>query len=69
MTTTDTQFVTDAAGERIAVLVGLDRYRQLLDAIDELDAIRAYDRAKASGDERIGFEDAVREIERERSAE
>jgi PHD/YefM family antitoxin component YafN of YafNO toxin-antitoxin module len=67
MTPTDTQFVTDHAGHRVAVLIGLDRYRQLLDALEELDAIRAYDDAIASGDEAVPFEEALREIERDRS--
>ncbi|MEP0547313.1 MAG: hypothetical protein ABJF88_10310 [Rhodothermales bacterium] len=68
MTTTETQFVTDDRGERIGVLIGLDRYRQLLDAAEEIEAIRAYDEAKASGDEAIPFDEAVREIERDREA-
>ena len=68
MTATDTQFVTDDTGQRVAVLIGLDRYRQLLDAAEEVDAIRAYDAAKASLDESVPFEEAVREIERGRDA-
>ena len=64
MTSTDPQYVTDDQGHRTGVLLGIDRYRELLDALDELDAIRAYDDAKASGDEAIPFEEAVREIER-----
>ena len=68
MTTTETRFVTDDAGHRIAVLIGIDRYRQLLEALEEIDAIRAYDEAKASGDEALPFEDAVGEIERDRTA-
>lgn len=69
MTTTETQFVTDDAGRRIAVLVGLDRYHQFLEALEELDALRAYDEAKASGDEPMPFEEATHEIERARKAE
>ncbi len=68
MSSTETQFLTDEAGQRVAVLVGLDRYRQLLDALEELDTIRAYDEAKASGEEAIAFEEVVREIEREGEA-
>ena len=64
MTSTDPQYVTDDQGHRTGVLLGIDRYRELLDALEELDAIRAYDDAKASGDEAIPFEEAVREIER-----
>lgn len=69
MTPTDTQYVTDDAGRRIGVLLGLDRYRELLDALEEIEDIRAFDEAKASGDEVVPFEDAVREIERDRTAE
>jgi hypothetical protein len=68
MTTTETQYVTDDRGQRIAVLIGLDRYRQLLEAAEEVEAIRAYDAAKASGDEAIPFDEATREIERDREA-
>lgn len=66
MTPTDTQFVTDASGHRVAVLIGIDRYRQLVEALEEIDALHAYDEAKASGEEAVPFEEAVREIERDR---
>ncbi len=66
MTTSQTQFVTDETGEHVAVLIGLDRYRQLLDVHDEIDAIRGYDDARASGDEAISFDETAQEIERER---
>ena len=68
MTTTETQFVTDDAGRRVGVLIGLDRYRQLLEALDDVEAIRAYDSAKASDDEAVPFEEAAREIEQRRKA-
>ena len=63
MSSTDTQFVTDDAGQRVGVLLGLDRYRELVDAAEALDAIRAYDDAKKAADEAIPFEQAIREIE------
>ena len=61
---TTPQFVTDDQGQRTAVLLGIDQYRALLEAQEELDAIRTYDEAKASGDEAVPFEDALREIGR-----
>ena len=61
------RYVTDAAGNRVGVLLDVDRYRDLLEAGEELDAIRAYDAAKSSGDNAVPLEDALREIERERS--
>jgi hypothetical protein len=64
--TTPEQYVTDGEGNRVAVIVALDEYTQLLEAAEELEAIRSYDEAKASGDEAIPFEDAIREIEQRR---
>ena len=45
----------------------IKHYEKILDELEELDSIRAYDRAKASGDEILPFEKAVKEIERERA--
>lgn len=58
------RFVTDSEGNRVAVILDLEQYDELLEAAEELDDIRAYDEAKASGGEAIPFEQAVREIER-----
>jgi hypothetical protein len=41
-------------------------YERLSEEAEELEAIRAYDTAKASGDEAIPFEQAVTEIEQNR---
>lgn len=57
------RYLTDENGERIAVVLGLEEYQKLLEAQDELEAIQAFDKAKASGDEAIPFEEAVAEIE------
>lgn len=57
------QYLIDAAGNKSAVLLDVDRYFQLLDAEEELDSIKAFDAAKSSGDEAIPFEVAVKEIE------
>ena len=63
---TKEQFVVDAEGRTTAVLLDVEYYEKLRDALDELDAIRAYDEAKASGDETIPFTQAIEEIERQR---
>src|SRR5918996_5315751 len=62
-TTRGTVIVVDNQGKRIAVLIGIEEYHKLLEELEELDSIRAYDAAKASGDERIPFDEAIREIE------
>ncbi|MGH7321092.1 MAG: hypothetical protein ACRELA_15890 [Candidatus Rokuibacteriota bacterium] len=50
----------------MSVLLDIDEYRRLLEALEELESIRAYDAAKASRDPAIPFEQAVAEIERDR---
>ena len=67
MTIANERFVVDQNGKRTAVLLDIDDYQKLLEALEELESIQAYDAAKASGDDTIPFEQAVTEIERQRS--
>ncbi len=62
-----TQYVTDTEGNRTAVILDMETYRQLVEAQEELEDIRAYDAAKAAGDEVIPFDQALAEIEAQRS--
>jgi len=63
MSTNREQFVVDESGNRTAVLLGIERYSELLEAQEELESIRAYDEAKASNDEANPFAQAIKEIE------
>lgn len=60
------RFVVDEHGKRVGVLLEVDDYYKVLEELEELDAIRAYDAATAAPDEAIPFADAVAEIERHR---
>jgi hypothetical protein len=60
------RFVVDEHGNRLAVLLDIAEYQKVLEQLEELESIRAYDSAKASGDEAVPFEQAVLEIERDR---
>ncbi|MBI3329793.1 MAG: hypothetical protein HYZ81_24190 [Nitrospinae bacterium] len=60
------RYVVDEHGNRVGVLLDIEDYHKLLAEAEEMESIRAYDAAKASGDEAIPFEQAVAEIERER---
>jgi len=60
---TNEQYLVDATGHRSAVVLDINRYTELIEAEEELSAIRAYDDAKAAHDEVIPFETAVAEIE------
>ena len=66
MTEFKEHYIVDGKGNRVGVLLSLEDYHRLLAELEELELIRAYDTAKASGDEAIPFDQAVAEIERER---
>jgi hypothetical protein len=59
-------FIVDENGSRVGVVLDIADYRKLLEDLEELDAIRAYDGARAAGDEAIPFEEAIAEIEQRR---
>lgn len=59
-------YVIDEQGNPIGVVLDISDYRKLLEELEELESIRAFDAAKASGDEAIPFEEAVAEIEQNR---
>jgi PHD/YefM family antitoxin component YafN of YafNO toxin-antitoxin module len=60
------RFLIDENGTRTAVLIDVEYYQKLLDALEEIESIRAYDAAKESGDEIVSFEQAVQEINNQR---
>jgi len=61
-----TQFLTNEKGERTAVVISIEEYEKLLEELEELEDIRAYDEAKASGETPVPFDEAVARIERNR---
>ena len=60
------RYVVDGKGNRVGVLLDVRDYRKLLEELEELECIRAYDAAKASSDDAIPFKQAVAEIEDKR---
>ncbi len=57
------RYVVDEAGNRVAVLIDIEEYQKVLEALEELESITAYDEAKGSNDEIISFDQAIKEIE------
>jgi len=55
-------YVVDEQGRKKAVIVSFEEWKQVLDALEELDDIRAYDKSKSFPSDAIGFEQAVSEI-------
>ena len=64
MTTFDEHYVVDGKGNRVGVLLNIRDYEKLLEELEELDSIRAYDAAKASDEEAIPLDEAIEEIGR-----
>jgi hypothetical protein len=58
-----TQYITDATGKKVSVILPIRDYEKILEELEELEDIKAYDRAKARKSEPIPFEQAVKEIE------
>jgi hypothetical protein len=63
-TTAKAKFRTNKKGQKISIELSVKEYERLIEDLEELEAIRAYDAAKSSGETPIPFEQAVHEIER-----
>ncbi len=62
MITTHEEFIVDSDGKRKAVIVPWEEWQELVEALEELDDVRAYDEAKRQESDAIPFQQAVREI-------
>ncbi|MCG2768458.1 MAG: hypothetical protein ABIK79_12705 [Chloroflexota bacterium] len=63
MTTFKERYVVDEKGNRVGLLLDLQNYRQLIEELEEMESIRAYDTARACRDQSTLLEEAVAEIE------
>jgi PHD/YefM family antitoxin component YafN of YafNO toxin-antitoxin module len=57
------QYVIDEQEQRKAVILPVAEWEKIIEELDELDDIRAYDKAKAGPQDAVPLEQAVREIE------
>jgi hypothetical protein len=60
------RFIKDSKGRKVSVVLPIEDFRKIEKELEELESIRAYDGAKASGDGLLPFQHAVIEIERAR---
>ncbi len=62
----DARYMVDENGRRVGVFLDIEEYERLIEELEELEDIRAYDEAKAEiereGDAAIPLEQAMREI-------
>lgn len=57
------EYLVDEKGKKKSVVIPVSEWEQVLEALEELEDIRAYDEAKSQPSEPIPFEQAVQEIE------
>jgi PHD/YefM family antitoxin component YafN of YafNO toxin-antitoxin module len=60
------RWLVDENGDRVAVVLDIAEYNQMIEELEELEDIRAFDEAKASGEKPIPIEQAIPEMERHR---
>jgi PHD/YefM family antitoxin component YafN of YafNO toxin-antitoxin module len=57
------EYLVDDENRKKAVLLPFSEWKQLLDELEELDDIRAYDQAKKHPSEAIPLEDCIRKLQ------
>lgn len=63
MTRVRERYVVDPEGKRVEVVLPIEDYESLLEDVEELEAIRAFDAAKESEDDAVPAEQAFAEID------
>jgi PHD/YefM family antitoxin component YafN of YafNO toxin-antitoxin module len=62
----EARYIVDENGKRVSVILPIEEYERLIEALEELEDIRAYDEAKAElergEDELVPWEKVKREI-------
>jgi PHD/YefM family antitoxin component YafN of YafNO toxin-antitoxin module len=57
--------IVNEDGKPVSVILSISTYKKILDELEELEEIRAYDKAKKSNDEILPFEEALDKFKRE----
>ena len=63
MQTLNQQFLKDNQGNNIGVFLPIKDYNNILEELDELECIKAYDKAKTEDDEVIPFREAFKDLD------
>lgn len=62
-----TQYITDTKGNKISAVLPIKEYQQMLQQLDELACIKAYDKARAKkGLEFVPLKQMIHEVEQKR---
>jgi PHD/YefM family antitoxin component YafN of YafNO toxin-antitoxin module len=58
------RMIVNEDGKPVSVILSISTYKKILDELEELEEIRAYDKAKKSADEILPFEEALDKFKR-----
>ena len=61
-----TQFIIDNNGKKLAVILPIEDYNEMIENLEELEDIKLYDKAKKDKDDALPIDDAFKLIEQER---
>ena len=56
-------FVTDTKGKKVAVLLPIKAYHKMLEELEELEEVKAYDKATSRKQTFVPLKKAIKEIE------
>lgn len=62
----DTKFITDTKGKKLAIILPINEYKEMLEKFEEMEDIKLYDKALENPEENIAAEEAFLLIEKER---
>jgi hypothetical protein len=63
-----TTFITDGKGQKISAVVPIKQYQLWLEELEELEDIRAYDKAKARKEKPLPLRDAIQQRRKRQKA-
>jgi len=61
------QYITDTQGNKLSVILSIRDYEKIMDELEELEDIKAYDKAKARKSDPVPFDQAAKELEKLRN--
>jgi hypothetical protein len=61
-----TQYITDTKGRKVSVILPIRDYNEILNKLEELEDIKAYDEAISTSEEGLPAEQVFKEIEAKR---
>lgn len=61
MTLSNTTFITDQQGKKISAVLPIKKYNMILEELEELEDIRAYDKVKAKKEKPIPLADVIQQ--------